>query len=160
LARKVPAAVILAAMVKRAYTAVFQGVIQVGIFFDFFLSPLDLFLKLAIKLSYVMSEWYELNAHNAQACSFAGNGTVNPLAASTTSAANTAATSCLANFAATFVPTTPAGGSASGTGSGSSTSTSTGAKSGAVNLIANAEALVGMVVVALVSMGSIVWTMA
>lgn len=107
-----------------------------------------------------MSEWYGLSGNDGQACSFAGNGTVNPLAASTTSAANAAATSCLANFAATFVPTAPAGGSASGTGSGSSTSTSTGAKSGAVNLIANTEALVGMAVVALVSMGSIVWTLA
>lgn len=129
--------------------------------FYFFLWGLNMPPILAIKLSFVMSEWYELNNHNGQACSFAGNGTVNPLAPSTVSAANAAASSCVSNPGATFVPSapsTPSGTSSSG--GSSSPSASSGGKNSAVNLIANGQALAGMAAVALVSIGSVVWTLA
>jgi len=112
-----------------------------------------------IKLSFVMSEWYELNNHNGQACSFAGNGTVNPLAPSTVSAANAAASSCVSNPGATFVPTAPSTTS-SPTSSHGASSSSSGGKNSAVHLIANGQVLMGMAAVALVSIASVVWTLA
>jgi hypothetical protein len=118
-------------------------------------------LSKAIKLSFIMSEWYELNNRDGQACSFAGNGTVNPVAPATTSAANAAATSCVSNPSATFVPTAPSSGStASGTSPGGSSSTASGGSNGAVDLIANGQALMGMATVALLSIVSFVWTLA
>ncbi|EKM83610.1 hypothetical protein AGABI1DRAFT_110256 [Agaricus bisporus var. burnettii JB137-S8] len=69
-----------------------------------------------IKLSYAMTSYYELNNRDAQACSFAGNGTVN--SGSPASSASAAASSCITNAAAVFTPTLPAGGSNPGGSSG------------------------------------------
>jgi len=110
-----------------------------------------------IKLSYIMSEYYEANNRDAQACSFAGNGTVNPLAPSSASAANSAATSCVSNPAATFTPTAPAAGS----GGSSTGTTSTSAKhNSAIALFVDGGALVGMGVMAAIGFASAVWTLA
>ncbi|KAG5648262.1 hypothetical protein DXG03_006221 [Asterophora parasitica] len=110
-----------------------------------------------VKLSYIMSTYYQLNDRNAQACSFAGNGTVNPNAPSSVAAANAAASSCIANPGATFVPSAPASTGGSKPGGGS---TSPGKNNGAVNLIGDNNALVGMTVMALASIASAVWTLA
>lgn len=76
---------------------------------------------IASKLSFAMSIYYEANKRNAQACSFAGNGTVNSKASS--ASATAVASSCLASATGTNVPTAPAsasqaGSSPSGSGSG------------------------------------------
>ncbi|KAG7099572.1 hypothetical protein E1B28_001402 [Marasmius oreades] len=109
-----------------------------------------------IKLSYVMSQHYEKNNRDAQACSFGGNGTVNPLAPSSASAANSAASSCISNPSATFVPGAPSGsgggGSSNGNGSGSG-------KNGGVALVHDRNALVGMTAVVLMGIASAVWTL-
>lgn len=63
-----------------------------------------------------MTSYYELNNRDAQACSFAGNGTVN--SGSPASSASAAASSCITNAAAVFTPTLPAGGSNPGGSSG------------------------------------------
>ncbi|KDQ54849.1 carbohydrate-binding module family 43 protein [Jaapia argillacea MUCL 33604] len=94
------------------------------------------------KLSFVMSEYYEANNRNAQACSFAGNGTVNSHAPSTVSAANSAASSCLTNPSATFTPSAPATTGGSGSG-GSSSGTHS---SGAVPIFNDARSLIGLTV--------------
>jgi len=114
-----------------------------------------------IKLSYVMSEYYELNNRDGQACSFAGNGSVNPLAPSGVSAANAAATSCVSNPGATFVPTAPTAASGSGSGSSSNggssgpSPTQGSGGNGAMSLTADSSAFVSM---ALVGIASAVWT--
>ncbi|GLB36499.1 putative splits internally a 1,3-beta-glucan molecule and transfers the newly generated reducing end (the donor) to the non- reducing end of another 1,3-beta-glucan molecule (the acceptor) forming a 1,3-beta linkage, resulting in the elongation of 1,3-beta-glucan chains in the cell wall [Lyophyllum shimeji] len=113
-----------------------------------------------IKLSYVMSQNYQLNNRNAVACSFAGNGTVNPLAPSTNAAADAAASSCIANPSATFVPSAPASSGGSSSGNGASGGSSAGSGNGAVNLTGDSNALVGMTVMALLSIASAVWTLA
>ncbi|KAG5653495.1 hypothetical protein H0H81_012705 [Sphagnurus paluster] len=115
-----------------------------------------------IKLSYVMTEYYQLTNNNAQSCSFAGNGTINPSAPSSASAANAAASSCISNPSATFVPSAPAstGGSSNTGGSGSGSSSAPGKNNGALNLIGDNNALVGMTMVALFSIASAVWTLA
>jgi hypothetical protein len=100
-----------------------------------------------------MSEYYEANARNPQACSFAGNGTVNSAAPSSVTAANAAASSCLSNPSATFVPT--AGG---GTATAGPTGTA-GGKSGAPSLMGDRNGLlaVGMMMVICAVTG--VWTL-
>jgi len=57
-----------------------------------------------IKLSFVMSQFYEANNRNAASCSFSGNGTVNQNAPTSVSAANAAASSCVANPDSVFTP--------------------------------------------------------
>jgi len=75
------------------------------------------------KLSFVMSEYFEANKRNPQACSFGGNGTVNAKASSSSNA-SLVASSCLASATGTFVPTAPSSGSGSSTsGSGSKSGT-------------------------------------
>jgi hypothetical protein len=111
----------------------------------------------AVKLSYIMSQYYEVNGRNAQACSFAGNGTVNPLAPSSVSAANSAASSCVSNPAATFTPTAPAGSSG---GSAASASASGKKHNGAGALFIDGSALVGMGAMAVVGIASAMWTLA
>lgn len=97
-----------------------------------------------IKLSYVMSEYYEANNRQAQACSFAGNGTVNA-AATTATLAPAAASQCLSNAAATFVPSSaPNGGGSSSASSSGSKSSSTGRTNGAMNLLGDGKALLGL----------------
>jgi hypothetical protein len=110
-----------------------------------------------IKLSFVMSEYYESQNRNGDACSFAGNGTVNPLAPTSTSAASAAASSCVSNPDATFTPTALAT-----TGSSTSTSTTTGSgkSSGAAAVLGDPKALLGLGVMSVVGLASAVWTLA
>jgi hypothetical protein len=111
-----------------------------------------------VKLSFVMSEYYEANNRQASACSFAGNGTVNPSAPSSVSAANSVASSCIANPSAVF---TPSSVPTSGSGSGSSGSSSTGkSASGSVAAIGDVNALLGMSLMAIVTLLGGVWTLA
>ncbi|KAG6844271.1 hypothetical protein H0H87_008219 [Tephrocybe sp. NHM501043] len=111
-----------------------------------------------IKLSYVMSNFYQLTDRNPQSCDFSGNATVNPSAPTSVAAADAAASSCLANPDATFVPSAPA---STGSGSNTGISTSTTSKdSGAVRLIGDDNALVGMTAMTLVTIASAVWTLA
>ncbi|KAJ6552619.1 1,3-beta-glucanosyltransferase [Mycena vulgaris] len=58
-----------------------------------------------IKLSYVFSQYYELNHRVTVACSFLGNATINSAAPSGGAAA--AATSCIASPSAVFTPRAP-----------------------------------------------------
>ncbi|KAF9045226.1 glycoside hydrolase family 72 protein [Panaeolus papilionaceus] len=117
-----------------------------------------------IKLSYVMSQFFEANKRDPQACSFAGNGTVNTKA-STTVAAVAVASSCLSNPGATFTPSaapTSGGGSSSGGSSGGGSSGGSGGnsgsgKGGAVGLSVEIGALVGVSVVTLLTAMSGVW---
>jgi len=107
-------------------------------------------LLLAIQLSYVMSLYYELNNYNPQACSFAGNGTVNPNAPTNASAANAAASSCISNPSATFVPT----------GAGTSTPTASGSKHNAAMYAGvDGHALYGITAMVIVTLASIAWAL-
>ncbi|TFK76746.1 hypothetical protein BDN72DRAFT_753554 [Pluteus cervinus] len=106
-----------------------------------------------IKLSYVMSEYYEANSRNAQACSFAGNGTVNA-AASSSSPATAAASSCISNPTAVFTVSAlpsgaPAGSSAQQTGAGSGKPGSGGGGSNNAATSTNAQTLMGLTLVTL-----------
>jgi hypothetical protein len=117
----------------------------------FFLYPP---LSAAVKLSYVMSKYYESQNRNVQACSFAGNGTVNSHA-STSVSATSVASSCIASPSATFAPTAPAS-----TTKSSSTGTTTSAggpkKNGASTLVGGG--FVGMVSMGVVVVVSGMWT--
>ncbi|RXW23863.1 hypothetical protein EST38_g2014 [Candolleomyces aberdarensis] len=120
-----------------------------------------------IKLSYIMSQYYEAEGRNAQACDFAGNGTVN---SGSTAAAAAAASSCIASPSATFVPSAPptlsGGGPAStntrtsggnnGNGGNSGNSNN---NSGAVSLVAATNALIGVAAMGFVGVASAVWTL-
>ncbi|KAF5384720.1 hypothetical protein D9757_006270 [Collybiopsis confluens] len=118
-----------------------------------------------IKLSWSMNQYYQLQNRQPEACQFAGNGSVNPLGASGTASASAAETSCISNPSATFTPSLPSGistnspgsssGSSSGSGSGSSGS---GKGNGAVPLIANSQALLGMLTIVVVGVASGIWT--
>jgi hypothetical protein len=108
------------------------------------------------KLSFVMSEFYEANNRDPQACSFSGNGTVNPNAPSSASAANAAASSCLSNPTATFIPSAPSGGGSS-TSSGSKPSRSNGA---ATLLIGDSKSLLAWSLMVIVSVMGALWTLA
>ncbi|KAF9270568.1 glycoside hydrolase family 72 protein [Marasmius fiardii PR-910] len=114
-----------------------------------------------IKLSYVMSEHYEANNRNQQACSFGGNGTVNPLAPSSASAANSAASSCITNPSGTFVPSAPSnsvGGGASNGNNGGNSSGNSG-RNGAVALVGDKNVVVGMAAFVVMGAVSAVWTL-
>lgn len=108
-----------------------------------------------IKLSFVMSEFYEANNRNAQACSFAGNGTINSNAPSSVSAANAAASSCLSNPGATFTPAAPTAGGSTST----ARPTGSGGKNAAVGLYQDRTSIIALGVIAIVSVGSGVWTL-
>jgi len=105
----------------------------------------------SVKLSYVMSQYYEANHRNSQACSFGGNGTVNGLASPSVSAA-AAASSCFANSSAVFTPSAPAT-----TGGGSSPTA--GHTGSSVSLVVGLDAIVGMSVMAIIGVMSAVWTL-
>ncbi|RPD63253.1 hypothetical protein L226DRAFT_451078 [Lentinus tigrinus ALCF2SS1-7] len=96
------------------------------------------------KLSFVMSEYYELTNRAATSCDFSGNATVNQNAPSSVSGANAAASSCLSNPSAIFTPSAPAttaGGSSGSTGTGSSG----GSNNGAIGLLGgSSKALLGL----------------
>jgi hypothetical protein len=106
-----------------------------------------------IKLSYVMSEFYELNNRNPQSCSFAGNGTVNP-SAPAASAVNASASSCISSPSATFVPT--AASSATGKATGTSKS---GSHNGATGFTINGNAVYGVMALTVVTLTSAIWTL-
>lgn len=96
----------------------------------------------ATMLSFVMSEYFEANKRNAQACSFSGNGTVNAKA-STASSASQVASSCLSTATGTFVPTAPSSVSpGSTTGSGSKSGSTHGAATAVV--VGDVRALLGV----------------
>jgi len=114
-----------------------------------------------IKLSFVMSAYYEANSRNAQACSFAGNGTVNSAAPTSVAAANAAASSCLSNPGATFTPTGAGAGAGAGGAGATSTSSSTGnGKSGAPPLFGEKNSLIAVGTMLLVCIGTGFWTLA
>jgi len=100
-----------------------------------------------------MSKYYEANNKNAQSCSFAGNGTVNP---SSTSAADAAASSCISNPGAVFTPTAIATTNGGATGK----ATATGKTGNANAAFGNVDVLLGMVLMAVVSVIGGVWTLA
>jgi hypothetical protein len=108
----------------------------------------------AVQLSYVMSEFYELNSRAAQACSFAGNGTVNASAPS--ESASAAASSCISNPSATFTPTAPAGASGGGSNGGSG---SGGGGSNSHDGATGAKPFIGIAAMALVSLAGGLWTL-
>lgn len=118
-----------------------------------------------------MSQYYALNNNDEQACSFAGNGTVN--SASNTQA-SAVASSCLPDAAATFTPSAPpnlsagggngnGGSSTSGGGStGGGSSGSTGGANdsdGAVSLVGDSRAVAGLVAMVMVGAVSGIWTL-
>lgn len=107
-----------------------------------------------------MSQFYEASNRDGQACDFAGNGTVNPLAPTSASAANAAASSCISNPDAVFTPAAPTGGNSNGSPSGSGTGAPTNGSNGAVNLVADGNAVLGMAAMALFGIASAVWTLA
>jgi hypothetical protein len=129
------------------FTDVFLIVTQVCLI----IIPCALFLlptRAAVKASYVMSLYYEARK-NAQACSFGGNGTVNP---NSVSAANAAASSCISNPGSVFTPS-PA---PSTTGKTQSSGTSK-PKSAGVSL---EGPLLGLTITAVVTLLGGLWTLA
>ncbi|KAJ7139681.1 glycoside hydrolase family 72 protein [Mycena epipterygia] len=105
------------------------------------------------KVSYVFSQYFELQGREASACSFDGNGTVNAAASATASAAGT---SCIASPSAVFTPTFSAGAVA-GASSGSSSAKS--GSNGAVSLLGG-NALFSMAVMAGCMVAGALWTLA
>ncbi|KIO28388.1 carbohydrate-binding module family 43 protein [Tulasnella calospora MUT 4182] len=80
----------------------------------------------ATKLSYALSEYYELSNRQAAACSFSGNATVLSTAPASAQAADAAASSCAsASPAGTQVPTDPTPTSPSTQGAASAGATQT-----------------------------------
>lgn len=118
---------------------------------------------IATQLSFAMSEWYEANKRDAQACSFAGNGTVNAKASTASSAAQVL-NACLATATSTFVPTTPTavspGTSGSGNSPGSPSSSGSGSKSSGKSgeapsvLVSDARSLLGVFLMLAISVAS------
>jgi len=108
----------------------------------------------ATKLSYAMSLYYEANKKSAQACSFAGNGTVNSKASAS---ASSLASSCLASATGTSVPSAPTAGnnpgagSPSGTGGGSSSSGTSKPGAATTVLVSDSRALMGVFLMVAVS---------
>ena len=105
-----------------------------------------------------MNEWYQINGMQPESCSFAGNGSVNPLGASGTASAFAAETSCVASPSATFTPTLPSGLATASSGSGSSGSSDSGSN-GAVPVLGEGQVLLGMMSVALIGVASGIWTL-
>ena len=110
-----------------------------------------------------MTKYYESQNRNAQACSFAGNGTVNSNAPSST-ALDSAVSQCLANTDTTFTPTTPAtnsnGGSSSGSGSGSGSNGSSGSSNSALGFSDLKTGAFGMTIIFAVALASGFMTLA
>ncbi|KAJ3506093.1 hypothetical protein NLJ89_g7068 [Agrocybe chaxingu] len=111
-----------------------------------------------IKLSYVMSQFYEANDRNAQSCSFAGNGTVNPLAPS--GSASSAASSCIANPSAVFTPSAVPTTANSGASGGATTTGGPGTNTGAAVSLIDTNALLGTGLMAIASVFGAIWTLA
>ncbi|KAJ7102325.1 1,3-beta-glucanosyltransferase [Mycena belliarum] len=102
------------------------------------------------KLSYVFSQYFELNGRQPSACSFDGNGTVNGGAPSETALA--AAKSCIPNPSAVVTPSAPtaAVSSAGSSGSGSS---------GRSNEAMSGNAMLSITLVVVCMVASACWTM-
>ncbi|KAI9445531.1 carbohydrate-binding module family 43 protein/Glycoside hydrolase family 72 protein [Lactarius indigo] len=104
------------------------------------------------KLSFAMSEYFEANKRDPQACSFSGNGTVT-LKLHLPRLLTVVASSCLATATGTHVPTAPSSasnpGSTSSKGSGSSSSSTPGAAT--TVLVSDVRALLGVFLVLAVS---------
>jgi len=114
----------------------------------------------SVKLSFVMSQYFEANNRDPMACSFGGNGTVNGNAPTSASAANAAASSCVASATGTFVPTAtaPSGGSSSGGSNGNNPSNTPGAATSL--LLGDSRGLLGIVLMCAVSLAGGLWTLA
>jgi len=100
-----------------------------------------------------MSLYYESQNRDAQACSFAGNGTENP---ASTAAAAAVASSCLASATGVSTPSTPATVSSSPASTSTSTSGSGSQSSGqsggtAAVLVSDSRALLGVLLMVVVS---------
>lgn len=156
-------ATILVAVVRMEHMDVFPAAIPVR---PTAFSPCAALIHcfVAIKLSYVMSEYYERNNKDAQACSFSGNGTVN--SAASNAVATSAATSCVSNPSATFVPSSPAtlaggsgGSSSTSTGSSGSSGSSGGGSNGAVEIVADRTVVFGVFGLVAIGVISGVWTL-
>jgi len=104
-----------------------------------------------------MSEYYERNNRNPQACSFAGNGTVNSNPSDTAFTATSAASSCISSSEATFTPTAPTGSPNSGSSSGGDGNDSGRVNNGAAALI-NIQPLSGVVIMAMISILGGIWS--
>jgi len=112
-----------------------------------------------IKLSFAMSQFYEASDRNAQACSFAGNGTVNPSAPGSVSAANAAATSCISDPSAVFTPTgAPSGGGGGAQQTGSNSPGSGNNQNAASPNFINPQGILGIAVVSFTAVIGGVWT--
>jgi calcineurin-like phosphoesterase len=101
---------------------------------------------IATKLSFAMSEYYEANNRDAQACSFAGNGTVNNKAS--TASASAVASSCLASATGTNVPTAPSSVSQAGSASASISGT---AGAATTVLVSDSRAILGVFLMVAIS---------
>ena len=88
-----------------------------------------MFLLADTMLSFVMTQWYELSGRNPEACSFAGNGTLNQQASTTASGVDAAASSCLASASGVSTPAAPTAVKGSGTSSSSGGQSSSGSSS-------------------------------
>ncbi|KAJ7169454.1 1,3-beta-glucanosyltransferase [Mycena filopes] len=127
-------------------------------FLDRFLYAVDLNAHTVTKLSFVFSQYYELNGRTASSCSFDGNGSVNANAPAETAFA--AASSCISSPSATFTPSFSApsaaksGSSGSGSNSGSS-SVNNGAAS-----FAGSSVLLSLALVCGGVLSSALWTLA
>ncbi|KAJ6476909.1 1,3-beta-glucanosyltransferase [Mycena sanguinolenta] len=113
-----------------------------------------------IKLSYVMSQYYELNHYINVACSFSGNGTVNA-DAPTGVLASAVATSCIPSAAIftpspppVLVPVAPSNSSKSGSGTTSGNPTNGGMPS-----MISQGVLFGMTTAVGCVVGAMVWTL-
>lgn len=105
-----------------------------------------------VKLSYVMTKFYESEGRNAAACDFAGNATLNR-AASETDTADALASSCVANPDATFAPSAPATTRPASSGSPS------GRPSGDEGSAIGMNALVGVASTAFMGALAAAWTL-
>ncbi|KAI0277784.1 glycoside hydrolase family 72 protein [Russula brevipes] len=101
----------------------------------------------SIRLSYIMSLYYEANNRNAQQCSFGGNGTVNNKASA--ASASAVASSCLASATGTFVPSAPTSTPNSGSTLGSAPTSKSGATT--IGLVGDSRALLGVLLMIVVS---------
>ncbi|KAF8344164.1 glycoside hydrolase family 72 protein [Cantharellus anzutake] len=113
-----------------------------------------------IKLSYVLSSYYEAYNRTPQSCNFSGNATINPSAPPTRTDAVKAAQSCLtATPASTFTPSSVPLPQPPGASTSSSISTST-RKGGATNNrvgLAGSEGIIGLGAFTLTSIIAGVW---
>jgi hypothetical protein len=72
------------------------------------------------KLSYVMTEFYELSKRDGQTCNYSGNASIVSTAPSSTAAVHTAEDSCLSGATGVFTPAPVAPGKGPSPGSGNS----------------------------------------